>query len=328
MSIKISGRIRLARNISGYPFESKITLKQQNEICQAVKEACKNIDNPLFKDLTFIDMASVDDITAQSLVEAHLISPQFIKNRNGKSLLINKAQNLSIMINEEDHLRIQVLGDASSMDKLLETAMEIDDEFEKHLPFAFDENLGYITHCPTNLGTGMRASVMLHLPCISEAGLLNKLNNIVSSMGLNLRGMYGEGSKGKADFYQLSNRTTMGITEGDTVKRLNEVIKTIEEEEKRVRNELIKKKGIYFENDICTSYGILKYARTISTDEFLKLISKIRLGIEAEIIKEIDLKTLDSLITECHPATIMKAYGELTPSDRDLKRAEIIRTKL
>lgn len=329
MSILLTGRIRLARNLADYPFEGKLTIAGRKEICEKVKNTVLNSKAPVFSDMYFTDMEALDDISAVSMAEHHLISYDFIKNRQGKGLLINKKQNISIMINEEDHLRIQVIGDGKDLDKLLQTALDIDEKIEKELAYCFDERHGFLTHCPTNLGTGLRASVMLHLPSLTKAGYMERINSIVAAMGLTIRGMYGEGSDFSGNIYQLSNQITMGITEKETVKRLSDVTETIEKEERKIRDRLFNEHKLKIEDDIFRSLGILKYSRTMSTNEFLGHISNVRLGLEAKLIKDIDFNKIDMLIPSCQPATLIKRFGkELTPEERDVKRAEIIREAL
>ena len=223
-STVISSRIRLARNIKGIPFTGRMTPDQKKAVCAKVKEVASSIPGYKFD---YIDMENVTAIQAGSMVEEHLISVEFANAREGEGLLLDRKHNVSIMINEEDHLRIQVLGKGEKLMKLYQTASEIDDALDEKLHFAFTEKLGYLTHCPTNLGTGLRAGVMMHLPALHESGLINKIINTVSQVGLTVRGMYGEGSEPAGCEYQVSNQITLGISEKDTIERLDDIVRQI-----------------------------------------------------------------------------------------------------
>ena len=232
----ISSRIRLARNIKGIPFTGRMTVEQKKAVCTKVKEVASAIPGYKFD---YIDMENVTAIQAGSMVEEHLISVEFANNREGEGLLLDRKHNVSVMINEEDHLRIQVLGRGEKLATLYETASEIDDALDEKLHFAFSEKLGYLTHCPTNLGTGLRASVMMHLPALHESGLINKIINTVSQVGLTVRGMYGEGSEPAGCVYQVSNQITLGISEKDTIERLEDIVRQIARNEAALREKML-----------------------------------------------------------------------------------------
>lgn len=230
------------------------------------------------------------------------------------------------MINEEDHLRIQVLGRGEKLATLYETASEIDDALDEKLHFAFSEKLGYLTHCPTNLGTGLRASVMMHLPALHESGLINKIINTVSQVGLTVRGMYGEGSEPAGCVYQVSNQITLGISEKDTIERLEDIVRQIARNEAALREKMLE--NISIEDRVFRSYGIAREARIMSSQEFMKLMSDIRLGIEGGLLN-LDTKVLDELCIKVQPYTLMLYGGEgMEIRQRDIKRAEIVRDKL
>lgn len=319
----ISSRIRLARNIKGLPFTGRMTVEQKKAVCTKVKEVASAIPGYKFD---YIDMENVTAIQAGSMVEEHLISVEFANNREGEGLLLDRKHNVSVMINEEDHLRIQVLGRGEKLATLYETASEIDDALDEKLHFAFSEKLGYLTHCPTNLGTGLRASVMMHLPALHESGLINKIINTVSQVGLTVRGMYGEGSEPAGCVYQVSNQITLGISEKDTIERLEDIVRQIARNEAALREKMLE--NISIEDRVFRSYGIAREARIMSSQEFMKLMSDIRLGIEGGLLN-LDTKVLDELCIKVQPYTLMLYGGEgMEIRQRDIKRAEIVRDKL
>ena len=319
----ISSRIRLARNIKGIPFTGRMTVEQKKAVCTKVKEVASAIPGYKFD---YIDMENVTAIQAGSMVEEHLISVEFANNREGEGLLLDRKHNVSVMINEEDHLRIQVLGRGEKLATLYETASEIDDALDEKLHFAFSEKLGYLTHCPTNLGTGLRASVMMHLPALHESGLINKIINTVSQVGLTVRGMYGEGSEPAGCVYQVSNQITLGISEKDTIERLEDLVRQIARNEAALREKMLE--NISIEDRVFRSYGIAREARIMSSQEFMKLMSDIRLGIEGGLLN-LDTKVLDELCIKVQPYTLMLYGGEgMEIRQRDIKRAEIVRDKL
>lgn len=319
----ISSRIRLARNIKGIPFTGRMTVEQKKAVCTKVKEVASAIPGYKFD---YIDMENVTAIQAGSMVEEHLISVEFANNREGEGLLLDRKHNVSVMINEEDHLRIQVLGRGEKLATLYETASEIDDALDEKLHFAFSEKLGYLTHCPTNLGTGLRASVMMHLPALHESGLINKIINTVSQVGLTVCGMYGEGSEPAGCVYQVSNQITLGISEKDTIERLEDIVRQIARNEAALREKMLE--NISIEDRVFRSYGIAREARIMSSQEFMKLMSDIRLGIEGGLLN-LDTKVLDELCIKVQPYTLMLYGGEgMEIRQRDIKRAEIVRDKL
>lgn len=319
----ISSRIRLARNIKGIPFTGRMTVEQKKAVCTKVKEVASAIPGYKFD---YIDMENVTAIQAGSMVEEHLISVEFANNREGEGLLLDRKHNVSVMINEEDHLRIQVLGRGEKLATLYETASEIDDALDEKLHFAFSEKLGYLTHCPINLGTGLRASVMMHLPALHESGLINKMINTVSQVGLTVRGMYGEGSEPAGCVYQVSNQITLGISEKDTIERLEDIVRQIARNEAALREKMLE--NISIEDRVFRSYGIAREARIMSSQEFMKLMSDIRLGIEGGLLN-LDTKVLDELCIKVQPYTLMLYGGEgMEIRQRDIKRAEIVRDKL
>jgi protein arginine kinase len=245
----------------------------------------------------------------------------------GRALLLAQDESISIMINEEDHLRIQVMQEGSNLDQVYDIADKFDTMLNERLHFAFDDNLGYLTQCPTNLGTGMRASLMLHLPALQESGTMSRVANNLSKLGLAIRGTYGEGTEAIGALYQLSNQVTLGLSEREAIANLNSIAMQLVAQERSARETLVK--SIEAQDGICRSVGILQNARMLSNNEFMKLISNVRLGIATGLIANIPYDLISSMIAQVQPATIMLPSGKkLTPSERDALRAKIVSERL
>lgn len=325
--VVISSRIRLARNLRDYPFPHLLNLQQKNEIANKVKEALENSNSYIAKSFNFINMARLSAIEASSLVERHLISPAFAKDRAGKYLLITDDETISIMINEEDHLRIQVLSEGLSVREAYETADKIDTLLDNALGFAFHNKLGYLTQCPTNLGTGLRASVMLHLPALQSGGVIGRLEDNLSKIGLILRGTFGEGSDAQVGLYQLSNQVTLGLSEETAIDNLRSVALQIISNEREARSNACKR--LDTQDYIMRCLGTLRYARLIDNRECLSMLSSIRMGVSEKIIEGITLDEINALMTEIQPATLTKLMNkELTAQQRDKERADRLRESL
>lgn len=318
----ISTRIRLARNISGIPFINKITKDNAKNVIRIVKEALENTNYGL-KVMLLKDM---DDITKLSLVEKHIISPEFALNKSEiGAIAINNEEDICIMINEEDHLRIQVMKPGFNLEDALEDALELDDKISEKIEYSFDEKYGFLTACPTNTGTGLRASVMLHLPALRITGKIDRVLDVVNKVNLNVRGVYGEGSEAVGDLYQVSNKTSLGLTEEEIVNNVEGIVKKLVEQERKAR-EYLKKQGLDFEDKVYRAYGSLVYAKKLSYLECAKLISIVRLGINMGIIKEIDSKKLNKISVFTKPATLQKCLKkEMTPEERDVERGNLIK---
>lgn len=319
--IVISTRIRFARNISKYPFPVKLDIKSKVELNEKIKDSiCKK------ENLTYIEMKTLTRSQIVSLAERHLISPEFASNSDGRALLLSDNEDISIMLNEEDHIRLQVMKSGLSLEEAYGIADKLDSEINKSLTYAFDERFGFLTQCPTNLGTGMRASVMLHLPALTACGQIGTLATTVSKLGLTIRGAYGEGSSAMGDLYQLSNQVSLGISEKAAIDNLKTITLQLAAQERNARTEMIK--SIETEDLVFRAYGTLKSARILSTDEFMRLISKVRFGAVTGMIKA-DIKTINELMVSLQPATINAFIGKtLTVEERDIERAKIVREKL
>ncbi|MBQ7294751.1 MAG: protein arginine kinase [Clostridia bacterium] len=318
--ICLSTRVRLARNITQYPFPARLSAEQKKEVGEVVKEILKN------EELKFIDMASLSPAETVSLAEKHLISPEFACDTKGRSLMLSEDEDVSIMICEEDHIRIQTILPGLSLDEAFKQAEKYDKILGSNLSYAFHDQLGYLTQCPTNIGTALRASVMLHLPALSQKGAIHRLSTTVAKLGLTLRGSYGEGSEVSGDIYQLSNQVTLGISEEAAIKNLNSIAMQIITQEKQTRAALVKDDD--YLDRISRAYGILRSAHKLTTNELIKLISFVRVGV-SEGILSIPAEKLKELTVTLQPATLNTAAGKtLSQSERDVLRAQKVKEEL
>lgn len=321
--IVVSTRIRLARNVKEYPFPNKLNTKNRIVINNIIKDAVES-DNKF--DLRYVEMKSLARFEAASMAERHIISPEFASDADGRAFMISKDEDICIMFNEEDHIRLQVMKSGFALDEAYAVADEIDTSLGEKLGFAFDKRIGYLTQCPTNLGTGMRASVMLHLPGLTMNGQIHKLINTVSKLGLTFRGAFGEGTKAVGDMYQLSNQITLGISEEFAIKNLKAITLQLCAQERTAREEILK--SIDTEDAIFRAYGILKWARLLSTKELMENLSLVRLGSVAGKLN-VPIETVNELMISMQPATInVMASQKLEPKERDEIRAKTVREKL
>ena len=319
-NIVVSTRIRLARNLRGLPFPSRMTQTQKEELKAKVISAIYDSNTPYAKKLKFIDMADIPDNEIYAMVERHTISPEFAKNPEGRAIILSDDESISIMIGEEDHIRIQVIMGGFCLEEAYNIAERLDSMLHSSLHFAFDSNLGFLTECPTNLGTGLRASVMMHLPVTESIGEIPTLTETVSKIGFTVRGMYGEGSKSVASLYQVSNQVTLGLSENNAIENLKIIATQLIEKEQNSRNNLDK---IKLEDTVYRALGILKNCRILQSSEMMNLISRIKLGISMGILN-IDVLPMQ-LFVENQAYNLMKRHGELTPEERDILRASDIR---
>lgn len=324
--VVISTRIRLARNLPQFPFPATMTDEQKQQVMDILR---KTLEQPPegIGPLRFLSMAEISGVDAQSMVERHLISPEFAQCGEGSGLLASEDESLSLMINEEDHLRLQVMRAGLALDDAYAAADALDTWLDDKLHFAFDDRLGYLTQCPSNLGTGMRASLMLHLPALQERNALQQLANTVSKLGLTIRGLYGEGSKSEGAIYQLSNQVTLGISEAAAIENLKGIASQIIRQERVAREAL--RQNPHFEDRVWRSLGLLRTARLLSHDEFMALISNVRVGLATGTLEGVSLDIVGELINDAQPATLMKQEGkELDAMGRDAARARMVRQRL
>ena len=324
--IVISTRIRLARNIADYPFPVKLDNKSKIAVNEKIRDAVADREK-----LKYIELKTLTRAEVVSLAERHIISPEFASNSDGRALLISENEDISIMLCEEDHIRLQVMKPGLALNETYELADRIDSEINEKLEFAFDEKLGFLTQCPTNIGTGMRASVMLHLPALTSKGRMGTLATTVSKLGLTLRGAYGEGSAAMGDLYQLSNQVSLGISEKAAIDNLKTItLQLASQVGDRVQFKSWEEmaKDISTQDSVFRAYGLLKSARILNTNEFMNLISKLRFGAVTGMIKT-DLKTINELMVSMQPATINAYAGRVLSADeRDIERAKIVRERI
>lgn len=319
----IKTRIRLARNLSGYKFGGNDE--------KTSKEIVKKVNRALIKCDTFnlYYVSNLSDIALEAMKERNLISRNLIENRTGGAVLINPDESLSVMINEEDALREQCFMKGLRLKEAYKRLDRLDDELSKNVDVAFDPQWGYLTACPTNLGTGLRASVMLFLPALSESGKIRKLAEEVRDIGLTVRGVYGEGSVAEGSIYQISNEVTLGISEYDILNRVEETVMDICMAERKLAERLYIGKEIKTMDRVKRAFGVLTNAVLLSYEEFLSLIAEVKIGAMFGMIAIQDLEALNDLTVKVRPANLCMQYGkELSAFDRDLFRAEVVGKKL
>jgi protein arginine kinase len=322
--IVVSSRVRIARNIADIPFEIKLKTKESQRLIKLAKSVIeKKIKGK------YIDIEKISPLERESLLECHLISPAFIKMNRPTGLFITDKGNISIMINEEDHLRIQGLSYGLNLADIAGDVFNLEDKIGGDLAYAFDEDYGFLTSCPTNLGTGLRASVLLHLPGLVFTNEVEKVLKGAVQIGMAVRGLYGEGSEIKGSLFQISNQHTLGLKEEDLIQTIVKLTHMIMDIENKARDVIFEKAKYEFEDKIFRSLAVLKSARIISTDEVLSLISAVRFGIGTGTIKDIDLDVVNEIMLVSRPANIQMYFGEiLEEHERDVKRAEYIRSRL
>ncbi len=325
--VVISTRVRLARNLVGYPFPCTMDEPTRAKVCGLIKDAVENGGSAIGSRFSAIDLGGCSREQLVSLVERHLISPEFAGNPRGRMLMLLDDESVSMMLCEEDHLRLQVLEAGLALEKAWDMADKLDTLLSERLSFAAGESLGYLTACPTNLGTGMRASVMVHLPALERSGALRSLSSSIAKLGLTIRGMYGEGSDSRGAVYQISNQETLGVTEAATIEKLSGIIAQVIRLEREAREKLLAHPA---EQDrVWRALGLLQTARMISSEEFVELYSHLRLGVAAGQIKGVTLDCLSELFARVQPATMLtEAAAPMTPAQRDAERARMVREAL
>ena len=325
--VVLSSRVRLARNIADSPFPSRADTGKRENILSFVKNAVEKSQG--LRRGTFVDCSELDDLDRSFLVERHLASVELTRCRDSCALLIGEKENTSLMINEEDHLRVQALSSGLEIRKAFEMADQMDEELSGSLEFAFDPSFGYLTACPTNTGTGMRASVLIHLPGLALTREIEKVISQINKLGLVVRGFYGEGSDVWGNLFQVSNQTTLGRSEEDIVESLERVTRQIIEYEENARKRLFSEAEDQIEDKIWRAFGILKYARTLTSEEVLNMLSAIRLGIGTGIVKTLSLSQVNEILALSQPAHLQKYFKKrMEPGERDRVRAELVRSKL
>lgn len=319
--IVVSSRVRLARNYEDLPFRNRISPEQGEECVQRTLNALRDLPEAY----TFLPLRGMKETERRALVEAHLISPDLLGHEDRGAVLIRQDEKISVMMNEEDHLRIQAFAPGDQLGEAAENAFCIEDALQRRLSFAFDSQLGYLTACPTNTGTGMRASVMLHLPMLTLLKQMGKVNQLAAKLGLTIRGIYGEGSEALGNLYQLSNQVTLGRTEGEILEAVTAVARQMAGMEEVFREKTWEKDSLAFEDQLYRSYGLAAYARRMTIKEFMVHWSNLRLGAAMKKLP-LTVETCDALLTAAQPAHVQQAAGEgLGPKELDEKRGEIVR---
>ncbi len=322
--IMVSTRIRLARNLDKYPFPIMLNAEGKEKVTEELKNAILNSNSTLSKDFTFLQMKDLSQGEKSRLAEKHLISFEMAKTDYG-SVLVNSDETMSIMLMEEDHLRLQIIFGGFKLKEAWELANKVDDVIEESINYAFSEEFGFLTACPTNTGTGMRASVMMHLPALTLTNNINKIISSASALGLTVRGLYGEGSKAYGNLYQISNQVTLGISEDEIIGKLENIAGQIENHEKEAREKI--KSSDTLADKLWRSYGTLKFARSVSSSEAKALLSDVILGKNLGIIDIKEKSPSMQLMVETEPALI-SADENLTPEARDKKRAQHLRENI
>lgn len=324
--IIMSSRVRLARNLQGRFFPHWANKQQAEETMAIIKQAVERVD--YLKKSTFFKLSELDSVDKQFLVERHLMSREHASKPDSKAIVIDAEEIISIMINEEDHLRMQVMKSGFDLLESWEIMNRIDDCLSKELNYAFSPELGYLTACPTNTGTGMRGSVMLHLPALVMVRTIEKVLAAISKLSFTTRGLYGEGTQAIGNFFQISNQVSLGHNEDEIISNINGLIRQIIEHEEQARSILLKQQQAFLEDRVWRAYGTLKNAFIISSQETTELLSMVRLGLDLDIIKEIDRRAINELFILIQPAHLQKLEGKkLSSQERDEKRAKIIRSK-
>lgn len=317
--VVLTTRIRFARNIKGKKFTNNMSSHEKEDLLLQIKDKLKN-------DYNVLRLSDIDDVTKKSLVEIHTISKELI-NENDSAIIHDEKNNIVIMINEEDHFRIQAFANGFDTEETYRNIKEADKIISKNIEYAINKDYGYITACPTCIGTGMRVSVMLHLPSLEKIHALDRVFSNISNLGIAIRGMYGENSNSECAIYQISNQKTIGMTEKDIIKKVNEVTSYLVKQERKAREML--ETRIEVKDDILRSYGILKYAELVSKKEAMRLLSNIYLGINMKYINDIKLYNIKELMEEVGINTLRKKLKDnFSIEEENIKRAEYIKSKI
>jgi len=326
--IVLGSRVRLARNLTDVAFPSVADDEQKKHVVKQAKSALEQMNGAL-GDVEFVPMAEVSPLERQLLVERHLISPALTRDVKHRGVILRSDEAVSVMVNEEDHFRIQALFPGLALNEAWELCSSVDDAFDRVVTWAYTPKYGYLTACPTNVGTGMRASVMVHLPALTMSDQIKRVMGAIAQVGLAVRGIYGEGTEVLGNIYQLSNQITLGHSEEEIVKHLRNVTMQILQQERSAREHLLQHNRLQLEDRVYRSYGILSHARSMTSHEAMQRLSDLRLGIDLGLVKGIEPRILQELLVMIRPAHLQKIMGEeLEPPRRDERRAALIRERL
>jgi protein arginine kinase len=325
--IIMSSRVRIARNLYQHRFTHGCDTEELSTILSETSRAAGETE--LLSAGRFIGMGEISTLDRQFLSERHLVSREFLLNSANRGLIVNSDEDLCLMINEEDHLRLQAFGSGLDLKNAYNKVSHLDDQMTAELDIAFNERYGYLTACPTNVGTGMRVSVLIHLPGLVHSKEINKLLESLGKLNHTMRGFYGEGSEVMGNFFQLSNSVTLGMAEEDIIKSLGEMASKVVGFERKAREMLFSKARSLLEDKVWRAYGLLRYAHSVSTKEALSLISAVRLGVGVGIVEDVTIETLNHLLVYTQPAHLQRMKGQtMDAQQRDVARAEYIRNAL
>jgi len=325
--IVISSRIRLARNLAEFPFISRASQADRTEIENTLRDRVLEVQQS--GELEYVNVNELKVIDRQFLVERQLISREHAESEGARGVAIARNEQVSLMINEEDHLRIQVMHSGLDLEAAWNQINEIDSLLAERVNFAYHPKLGFLTACPTNVGTGVRVSVMLHLPALVITRQIDKVFRSLQKISLAVRGLYGEGSQAMGDFYQISNQITLGETELDLVKQVGDIVPYLIAYERRARDVLVRESHENLHDKVSRAYGILRTAQTISSEETMHLLSSVRMGVNLGLIEDLQIPLLNELFIHTQPAHLQKLRGiELDTADRNIERARYLRRHL
>jgi len=320
-------RLRLARNVQGFRFISRMDADERETCEKQVRDVI--LKHGIVPDERYVALHEASPLDRKLLVERHLISKEHEESKHPRGVAIDQGEQISIMVNEEDHMRLQVFQSGLQLREALQRANVIDDKLASGLDFAFSPQLGYLTACPTNVGTGLRASVMLHLPALVLTRHIEKVFQAVSKLNLAVRGLHGEGTEASGHFYQISNQVTLGRSDLEILGNIEQVVPTIVDYERKARAELLKRDRLRMEDRVWRAYGMLRTARIISSEESLMLLSALRMGVHLNLLPDVELATINELFLNTQPGHLQRlAEHEMEALERDARRAEYIRQKL
>ncbi|MER3415777.1 MAG: protein arginine kinase [Gemmataceae bacterium] len=325
--VVVSSRIRLARNLAGFPFTSRASPAQKAEVESILRDTVGRLRDSA--GLQYIAVHALEPLDCQFLVERQLISREHAQGRGPRGVAIDADERQSLMINEEDHLRLQILRSGLCLEEAWNDADHLDDLVEQHVTYAFSEEFGYLTACPTNVGTGLRASVMMHLPGLVMVGQIDKVFRALQKLNLTVRGLYGEGTRASGDFYQISNQVTLGKSEDDILRELRAVIPEIVQYERSARTAILEQKRDHLHDRIARAVGTLRSARMMTSEETIEYLSAVRLGVCLGLVEGLTIQTVNQLFLTVQPAHLQKIHGRaLDGDDRNIVRANYLRARL
>jgi len=325
--VVISSRVRLARNVAGHRFVNRASAEERIELCAQLRASIEKAD--LASDMFYVDLEEAPDLERLLLVERHLISREHADAEGPRGVLVAQNESFSVMINEEDHLRMQTMSGGLELEAAWQAMSAVDEAIEKEVHYAFDRRYGYVTACPTNVGTGMRVSVMVHLPALTMTRELQRVFNAAAKIDFIVRGLYGEGTQSHGDFFQISNQKTLGRSEDEILRNLAAVVPQVIKYERKVRDMMLTEHRRQVEDRVWRAWGILANARMISSEEALHLLSQMRLGVTLGLLKDVDAGAVNRLFILTRPAHLQKIEGRsLDSQERDQVRADFIRRQL